>query len=244
MSMCESSRYSRQKKQMTAFSLGARLPLGANGRLALSLPQSYCLNPLCSPTAPSSEGAEAAPPQSTDLALLSKFGVNAITGRRYNPSVNPLNPERLDSSPSIRSEAPSFIVARAAKPLVFGAKHQTQNVVRQSRTNILPKIHRGAEKRSPSPSVRTGEPRNTLSCLCATSSSKCARTAGTHSFFMRPKGALHAAEPRFIPRRGASCAIACFICEAKKSRLSINRKTGINLAVPLSLAMPKAPLAL
>lgn len=32
------------------------------------------------------------------------------------------------SSPSIRSEAPSFIVARAAKPLVFGAKHQTQNV--------------------------------------------------------------------------------------------------------------------
>ena len=31
-------------------------------------------------------------------------------------------------SPSIRSEAPSFIVARAAKPPVFGAKHQTQNV--------------------------------------------------------------------------------------------------------------------
>ena len=51
----------------------------------------------------------------------------------------------LPGSPSIRSEAPSFIVARAAKPLVFGAKHQTQNVVRQSRTNILPKIHRGAE---------------------------------------------------------------------------------------------------
>ena len=36
---------------------------------------------------PSSEGAEAAPPQSTDLALLSKFGVNAIIGRGYNPSV-------------------------------------------------------------------------------------------------------------------------------------------------------------
>ena len=63
------------------------------------------------------------------------FSVNAATGRRYNPSVKPLKTERLDSSPSIRSEAPSFIVARAAKPLVFGAKHQTQNVVRQSRTN-------------------------------------------------------------------------------------------------------------
>ena len=54
--------------------------------------------------------------------------VNAIPCRRYNPSVKPLKAERLDSSPSIRSEAPSFIVARAAKPLVFGAKHQTQNV--------------------------------------------------------------------------------------------------------------------
>ena len=71
-------------------------------------------------------------------------GVNASTGRGYNPSAAP----RRDSSPSIRSEAPSFIVARAATPLVFGAKHQTQNVVRQSRTNILPKIHRGAEIRS------------------------------------------------------------------------------------------------
>ena len=81
-------------------------------------------------------------------------GVNATTCRRYNPSVKPLKAERLDSSPSIRSEAPSFIVARAAKPLVFGAKHQTQNVVRQSRTNILPKIHRGAEKRAPPRSVR------------------------------------------------------------------------------------------
>ena len=44
-SMCESSRYSRQKKQMTAFSLSARLPLGANSDLALSLPQSRCFNP-------------------------------------------------------------------------------------------------------------------------------------------------------------------------------------------------------
>ena len=81
-------------------------------------------------------------------------GVNAVTDRGYNPSVS-----FADSSPSIRSEAPSFIVARAAKPLVFGAKHQTQNVVRQSRTNILPKIHRGAEICAPFSSASTGEPR-------------------------------------------------------------------------------------
>ena len=45
VSMCESSRYSRQKKQMTAFSLRARLHLGANSDLAFSLPQSSPLYP-------------------------------------------------------------------------------------------------------------------------------------------------------------------------------------------------------
>ena len=84
-------------------------------------------------------------------------GVDAVTGRGYNPSVS-----FADSSPSIRSEAPSFIVARAAKPLVFGAKHQTQNVVRQSRTNILPKIHRGTEICAPFSSASTGKPRFAL----------------------------------------------------------------------------------
>ena len=44
-SMCENSRYSRQQRQMTAFSFGARLRLGANSRLAVSLPQSRCFNP-------------------------------------------------------------------------------------------------------------------------------------------------------------------------------------------------------
>ena len=42
--MCESSRYSRQQRQMTAFSLSARLHLCANSDLALSLPQSRCFN--------------------------------------------------------------------------------------------------------------------------------------------------------------------------------------------------------
>ena len=133
--------------------------------------------------------------------LRSRFGLrySRVRGRRQSKFLASSSTGGAQNFyPSIRSEAPSFIVARAAKPLVFGAKHQTQNVVRQSRTNILPKIHRGAEKRSPSPSVRTGEPRNTLSCLCATSSSKCARTAGTHSFFMCPKGALHVPKARFI----------------------------------------------
>ena len=71
---------------MTAFSFSARLHLDVSSNRALSLPQSSPQK-LKGLTAPSSEGAEAAPPQSTDLALLSKFGVNAVTGRRYNPSV-------------------------------------------------------------------------------------------------------------------------------------------------------------
>ena len=73
---------------MTPVSLCARLRLCVSSNRALSLPQSSPQK-LKGLTAPSSEGAEAAPPQSTDLALLSKFGVNAITGRRYNPSVAP-----------------------------------------------------------------------------------------------------------------------------------------------------------
>ena len=134
---------------MTAFSLGARLNLGANSGLAVSLPQSRCFNPFSPRQLPPQREPRRLPPQTTDFLRSKKcsnrFGVNAITGHGYNPSVKPLKAKRLDSSPSIRSEAPSFIVARAAKPLVFGAKHQTQNVVRQSRTNILPKIHRGAK---------------------------------------------------------------------------------------------------
>ena len=48
-------------ENMCSVYFGARLYRGVNSRLELSLPQSYCLNPLCSSTAPSSEGAEAAP---------------------------------------------------------------------------------------------------------------------------------------------------------------------------------------
>ena len=86
-SMCENTLYRQWQKQMTAFSLGARLPLGANSALALSLPQSFVAAKRRQKPAPSSEGAEAAPPQGTDLALLSKLGINAITCRGYNPSV-------------------------------------------------------------------------------------------------------------------------------------------------------------
>ena len=44
-SMCENSRYSRQQRQMTAFSFGARLHLDVSSNRALSLPQSRCFNP-------------------------------------------------------------------------------------------------------------------------------------------------------------------------------------------------------
>ena len=44
-SMCENTLYRQWQKQMTAFSLRARLHLGANSRLALSLPQSSPLYP-------------------------------------------------------------------------------------------------------------------------------------------------------------------------------------------------------
>ena len=56
--------------------------------------------------------------------------------------------------PSIRSEAPSFIVARAAKPPVFGVKRQTQNVF-------------AAKRRKHSCLRYTGEPRFAFNCRSA-----------------------------------------------------------------------------
>ena len=66
-SMCESSRYSRQQRQMTAFSFGARLHLGANSRLAVSLPQSRCFNPFSPRQLPPQREPRRLPPRATDL---------------------------------------------------------------------------------------------------------------------------------------------------------------------------------
>ncbi len=85
--------------------------------------------------------------------------------------------------PSIRSEAPSFIVARAAKPPVFGAKRQTQNVfaakrhkhscLRYTGEPRFARSRRGANLTQGSREARTiaavrasctGEPRFALNC--------------------------------------------------------------------------------
>ena len=79
--MCENTLYRQGQKQMTVFSLGARLHLGANSDFAFSLPQSYRLNPERSPTAPSSEGAEGAPAPCTELMPRNSF----IVRRSYSP---------------------------------------------------------------------------------------------------------------------------------------------------------------
>ena len=148
---------------MTDFSLGARLHLGANSNRAFSLPQSFVAAKRRQKPAPSSEGAEAATAAEHRFSFVVKVRSKRYTVSRIQPlSLFGLLTSRKASSPSIRSEAPSFIVARAAKPLVFGAKHQTQNVVRQSRTNILPKIHRRAKKCAPFALRSTGEPRFAL----------------------------------------------------------------------------------
>ena len=52
---------------MTAFSLGARLNLGANSRLALSLPQSRCFNPFSPRQLPPQREPRRLPPQATEL---------------------------------------------------------------------------------------------------------------------------------------------------------------------------------
>ena len=108
---------------MTAFSFGVRLHLGANSRLAVSLPQSRCFNPFSPRQLPPQREPRRLPPQSTEVI-----------------------------------------------------------------------------------SARTGEPRTRSIRLCGNTLSKCVRTAHTHLFFMRPKGALHAPKARFMCRRHASFA--------------------------------------
>ena len=65
-SMCESSRYRQEKRQMTASSLGVRLHLGANSDLALSLPQSRCFNPFSPRQLPPQREPRRLPPRATD----------------------------------------------------------------------------------------------------------------------------------------------------------------------------------
>ena len=65
-SMCESSSYSRQQRQITAFSFGARLHLRANSDLALSLPQSRCFNPFSPRQLPPQREPRRLPPRATD----------------------------------------------------------------------------------------------------------------------------------------------------------------------------------
>ena len=78
---------------MTAFSLRARLHLSVSSNRALSLPQSrLCI--FWARQLPPQREPRRLPPQGTDLILLSKFGVNAIPCRGYNPSVS-----FADSSP-------------------------------------------------------------------------------------------------------------------------------------------------
>ena len=125
MSMRESSRYSHQQKRMTAFSLAARLNLGANSTLALSLPQSFVAAKRRQKPAPSSEGAEAAPPHATDFPRRKKcsnrFRVTAFPCRRYNPSVfSACKTSRKSSSPYTgepRSALSSPCVAQGSRDL-------------------------------------------------------------------------------------------------------------------------------
>ena len=96
--------------------------------------------------------------------------------------------------------------------------------------------HRGAEKRAQFALQRTGSRGSRSVCLCAysafrfphsalfcgTTPSKCARTARTHSFFMRPKGALHTPEACFMRHRRASFAAQSAAIPFSIAYLSLN----------------------
>ena len=122
---------------MTDFSLGARLHLGANSRLALSLPQSRCFNPFSPRQLPPQREPRRLPPQPTDLALLSKLGVNAIPCRRYNPSVKTFG------------FATSPYTGEARTALSCRGENLTQGSREALRERSLRHLNRGAEAAPP-----------------------------------------------------------------------------------------------
>ena len=111
--------------------------------LGVSLPPSACSNPLCRHPPPSSEGGEGAPAPHTDLVLLSKSGIDAITGRRYNPSVKTCGfaSSPYTGEPRMRSVRPSsfskYVCGR--RPL-FGFIHYAAR--RILRAEIILQIRR------------------------------------------------------------------------------------------------------
>ena len=101
---------------MTAFSLGARLRLGANSALALSLPPSACSNPLCRHPPPSSEGAEAA----------------TAASHRFEKAQAAVKPAEggLPSSGAVRRRAAQRHLSQGeGKTLLHGAQRRAQSFI-------------------------------------------------------------------------------------------------------------------
>ena len=136
---------------MTVFSLGARLHLDVSSSLALSLPQSFVVAKRRQKPAPSSEGAEAAPPHTTDFPQRKKcsnrFSVNAVTGRGYNPSVfSACETSRKASSPC--TGEPRRLRRRALNlqkcepqlsPLLAGCSHPSRCSAKAPHSATFPK---------------------------------------------------------------------------------------------------------
>mgnify|MGYP004478022281 CR=1 FL=1 len=137
---------------MRSVYFGARLHLGVNSDLAFSLPQSYCSNPLCSPTAPSSEGAEAA----TAAEHRFSFAVKVRCKRCHRSRIQPLS-RRLFLIKGIKALVCPFAVLRSR----FGLRYSRVRGRRQSKF-LASSSTGGARNFYPC----TGEPRSTLSSPC------------------------------------------------------------------------------
>ena len=96
---------------MRSVRLGARLYLGANSRLALSLPPSACSNPLCRHPPPSSEGGEGAPAPRTEFAKVRTAVKPAGAGCPH--------PSRCSAKAQHRATFPK---GKAMRSVYFGAQ--------------------------------------------------------------------------------------------------------------------------
>ena len=150
--------------------------------LGVSLPPSACSNPLCRHPPPSSEGGEGTPVPCTELDLLSKLGVNAVTGRGYNPSVFCCCKAATKSSSLVRGSRGGY---RRRPQMLPKCKPQVSPPGRAALIR-----HGAAQKRStapPSPRGRRGgcrrKPQN-----CKGANRRSSAAGGAKAVFPKGKG--------------------------------------------------------
>ena len=193
MSLLFAPRFRRAISEKTVICLFSCLYQVLSHILGVSLPPSACSNPLCRHPPPSSEGGEGTPVPCTELDLLSKLGVNAVTGRGYNPSVfSACETSRKSSSPytgeprRLPPQSHRIAKAHAAVKLAVGGLPSSVTVQRSAQHRAT--FPKGKAKAALESQTPQREPRRRARAAVRPPLPRCETQHYNPSVFLRPKG--------------------------------------------------------